>query len=157
MPSTATPNADDASNRADQPIGYWAGEAYRRISAGLIRSLAEVGVSQPQWWVLIRLADAPRPVPRERVVTELQPYSDNEEGRDVDLDVADLVDRGAVRDDNDALTITEAGTALLAAARTNNERAHRSMRAALTDDEYAAMIDGLRKIVGALGGDPTFR
>lgn len=143
----------DAETKAalvGQPIGYWAGEAYRRVSARLIASLREAGLSQPQWWVLGRVDDSTRSWTRDELINELQPYSDVEEGRSVAAELDELADRAAVRVVDERLVITPTGSELLEAARANNGAAHRAMRSQLSDDEYAAMIDGLQKIVGAL-------
>ncbi|GAB3304842.1 hypothetical protein EK0264_04215 [Epidermidibacterium keratini] len=146
-------NSRTKSELVGQPIGYWAGEAYRLISDRLIRSLAEAGLTQPQWWVLGRVASGSRSWSIEQLVDELQPYSDNEEGRDVGDEIADLIERNAVRESGGILVITERGAALLATAQANNGSAHSEMRADLTDDEYAATIEGLTKVVGILRGD----
>lgn len=150
-------NSNTRNDLVSQPIGFWAGEAYRLISARLIQSLAEAGLTQPQWWVLGRIGGEPRSWSIDQLVDELEPYSDNEEGRDIGDEIKDLVARGAVRTSGGTLVITERGAALLATAQANNGSAHGEMRADLTDDEYAAMIDGLMKVVGSLGGDPRAR
>ncbi|MCO1658868.1 hypothetical protein [Pseudonocardia humida] len=60
----------------------WSGEAYRRVADSIRGSLAANDLSQPQWWILNRLADTSRSWRRAGLVEELTPYSDNEEGRD---------------------------------------------------------------------------
>jgi hypothetical protein len=138
---------------AKQPIGYWSGEAYRRVAESLRQSLAANDLSQPQWWVLNRLDDRSRRWTRQELVDELSPYSDKEEGRDVGEEIERMVVAGLAAADGDAVLMTDEGASRLAAARERNGRAHRDARAGIDDEEYAVTIDVLRRIVGNLGGD----
>ncbi|SDG39735.1 hypothetical protein SAMN05216377_111163 [Pseudonocardia oroxyli] len=90
-----------------QPIGYWSGEAYRRIAAAIRESLAANALTRPQWWILNHLDGGPRS--RDVLVETPTGYSDRE--------------------------------------------THASLRADVSDEEYATTIDVLRRIVGNLGGD----
>lgn len=143
-------------SRADlvrQPIGYWSGEAYRLAASAIRGSLAANQLTQPQWWILNRLADASRGWTRAGLVEALAPYSEKEEGRDVDAELDGLIVAGLVATDGDTVAATAAGSERLAAARERNGRTHHDMRAGISDDEYATMIDVLRRVVGNLGGD----
>ena len=139
---------------ARQPIGYWSGEAYRRVAGSIRDALAANGLSQPQWWILNRLDDATRTWTRAGLVEELAPYSDREEGRDVGGELDALVAAGLAAVEGGTVSATAAGAARLAAARERNGRAHRDALAGIPDDEYATAIDVLRRVVGNLGGDP---
>ncbi len=139
---------------ARQPIGYWSGEAYRRVAGAIRDSLAATGLSQPQWWILNRIEDASRTWTRADLVEELTAYSDREEGRDVGDELDLLVAAGSATADGDAISRTAAGSERLAAARDRNGRTHRDLLTGIDDDEYATAIDVLRRIVGNLGGDP---
>jgi hypothetical protein len=136
-----------------QPIGYWSGEAYRRIARALRESLARNGLSQPQWWVLNRLDDPSRVWTRSGLVDELKPFSDNEQGLDVSVEIDRLIDNGLASAEADVVTMTGEGAARLGAARERNGRTHQDMRSGIDDEEYAVTIDVLRRIVGNLGGD----
>lgn len=109
---------------AKQPIGYWSGEAYRRVAEALRQSLAANGLTQPQWWVLNRLDDTSRTWTRSELVEELAPYSEKEEGRSVADEVERLIDEGLVASTGDVVTMTGEGIARLAAARERNGRVH---------------------------------
>jgi uncharacterized protein (TIGR02246 family) len=134
-----------------QPIGFWSGEAYRRIAAALRASLAERGLTQPQWWILNHLDGGPRT--RADLVAALTGYSDREEGRDIADELDALVGSGLVAE-SDAVVLTQAGRTRLAEAREHNGATHAALRAGVSDDEYARTIDVLRRMVGNLGGDP---
>jgi hypothetical protein len=136
-----------------QPIGYWSGEAYRRVADAIRAGLAATGLTQPQWWILNRIEDSSRTWTRAGLVEELTPFSRREEDRDVADELDGLVAAGLAAADGDAVTRTAAGSERLAAARDRNGRAHRDMLTGIDDDEYATTIDVLRRIVGNLGGD----
>jgi hypothetical protein len=136
-----------------QPIGYWSGEAYRRVADAIRGSLAANGLSQPQWWILNRLEDTSRAWTRTGLVEELTPYSNGEEGRDVADELEQMIAMGLAAADGDSVTKTAAGSERLAAARNRNGQTHRDMLTGIHDDEYATTIDVLRRIVGNLGGD----
>jgi DNA-binding MarR family transcriptional regulator len=148
-----TTAAHDRDQLVRQPIGYWSGEAYRRVAGAIRDGLAAHGLSQPQWWVLNRIEDAARAWTRTGLVEELAPYSDREEGRDIAGEIEQLVAAGLAAADGDAITRTAAGSERLAAARERSERTQRGLRAGIDDEEYATTIDVLRRIVGNLGGD----
>lgn len=136
-----------------QPIGYWSGEAYRRVADAIRRSLAANGLSQPQWWILNRLEDTSRAWTRIDLVEELTSYSNGEEGRDIADELEQMITMGLATADGDSVTKTAAGSERLAAARDRNGQTHRDMLTGIDDDEYATTIDVLRRIVGNLGGD----
>ena len=149
-----TSTAYSRDQLARQPIGYWSGEAYRRVGDSIRDSLAANGLSQPQWWILNRLDDTSRTWTRAGLVEELTPYSGREEDRDVAAELDGLVTAGLATVEGDSVTATAAGSERLVAARERNGRTHRDMLAGIPDDEYATTIDVLRRIVGNLGGDP---
>jgi MarR family transcriptional regulator, organic hydroperoxide resistance regulator len=148
--TTTTYSQDDLVR---QPIGYWSGEAYRRVADAIRSSLAANGLSQPQWWILNRLDDTSRAWTRAGLVEELTSYSNNEEGRDVADELERMIAVGLVAAEGDSVAMTAAGTERLAAARDRNGRTHREMLTGIDDDEYGTTIDVLRRIVGNLGGD----
>ncbi|CAO5227303.1 hypothetical protein [Frankia sp. AgKG'84/4] len=45
---------------AEQPIGYWSGETYRRVVGRIRADLATEGLTQPHWWILNHVAGNPR-------------------------------------------------------------------------------------------------
>ena len=66
---TATTHSREELGR--QPIGYWSGEAYRRVAEAIRGSLAASGLTQPQWWILNRIEDPSRGWTRAGLVEEL--------------------------------------------------------------------------------------
>ena len=142
---------------AAQPIGFWSGEAYRRIAEALRESLAANGLSQPQWWALGRLEDTSREWSRQLLIDELTPYSAAEEGREVGQELDGLVAVGWASASGDTLTITPEGLERLKLAQRRNGETHQKTREGVSDAEYAGAIDVLRRMVGNLGGDSQLR
>jgi hypothetical protein len=73
-PATVTTTTCSQEDLVRQPIGYWSGEAYRRVADAIRSSLAANGLSQPQWWILNRLEDTSRAWTRAGLVEELASY-----------------------------------------------------------------------------------
>src|SRR5690348_13770832 len=94
---------------ASQPIGYWSGEAYRRVVGRIRAELAAEDLTQPHWWTLNHVAGSPGTWTRVKLAEKLAPFDD------LGIDFAgvfdDLITRGWMREDAGTLTLTEAGEA----------------------------------------------
>ncbi|AYC36193.1 MarR family transcriptional regulator [Streptomyces griseorubiginosus] len=58
-----------------QPIGYWSWAAHKAVITRTRTALAEIGTTQPQWWVLAQVARADTPKTRTEVARILQGYA----------------------------------------------------------------------------------
>ncbi|WP_155385603.1 MarR family winged helix-turn-helix transcriptional regulator [Catellatospora paridis] len=135
---------------ATQPIGYWSGEAYRRVVGSLRAELAVEGLTQPHWWTLNHVAGSPGKWDRAALTQRLTPFDD------LDTDFAavfdDLTARGWMTQDAATLTLTDAGQAGLVRARERNAKAHARMHEGISTDEYVAALNVLRRMIDNLGG-----
>ncbi|MEV0932075.1 MarR family transcriptional regulator [Streptomyces phaeochromogenes] len=137
---------------AAQPIGYWTGAAYREVVGRIRMELATESLTQPHWWILNHVAAAPSHWTRAKLTTKLTRYDD--QGIDFDEVFADLASRGWLTEDaTGALTLTEAGEAGRLRAKERNLRAHEQTHAGITEEEYVATLDVLRRVIANLGGD----
>lgn len=138
---------------ASQPIGYWTGEAYRRVVGRIRAELAVEDLTQPHWWTLNQVADAPGKWNRAKLVKRLGPFDDL--GIDFDGVFDDLVGRGWMREDsrNRAFSLTEAGEAGLLRAQERNARAREQTHDGIDPAEYVAAINVLRRVIANLGGN----
>lgn len=136
-----------------QPIGYWTGEAYRRIAGAIRESLAAEGLTQPQWWTLNHLANGEWT--RGALVEKLAPFSANEQGLKLDEELDGVLERGWAMHDaaTDKLSLTTTGHQHRLQAWERNGATHRAMLGGVSDAEYDDCISVLRRIVGNLGGD----
>jgi hypothetical protein len=135
---------------ASQPIGFWtvrAGEAIRARTRG---ALTEVGVSQPEWWVLHQLSLHADGAERAAVVETVGP-NDTPAGTEAAID--DAVAKGWVDADGPLLRLTTGGrerfdTAAAVQAELQEER----MRG-ITVEEFATTISVLQRTIANVGGD----
>jgi hypothetical protein len=135
---------------AAQPIGYWSGEAYRRVVGRIRAELAVEDLIQPHWWTLNHVAGAPATWSRAKLAERLAPFDDL--GTDFDSVFDDLVARGWMREETRGLTLTEAGEAGRLRAKERNARAHEQTHAGIEPAEYVAALNVLRRMIDNLGG-----
>ena len=146
---------DQTDENKIQPIGYWTGEAYRRIAGAIRKSLAAEGLTQPQWWTLNHVANGEWT--RGSLVEKLAPFSANEQGLEVDEELDGLLERGWVTHDasTEKLSLTTTGEEHRQRAWERNRATHRAMLDGVSDAEYDDCISVLQRVVGNLGGDPS--
>ncbi|WP_320069206.1 hypothetical protein [Micromonospora sp. RTGN7] len=136
---------------AAQPIGWWSGEAYRRVVGEIRAALAVEQLIQPHWWTLNHVAGDPGRWGRATLAERLIPYDDL--GTELGGVFDDLIGRGWLTEEAGAFTLTEAGEAGRLRARDRTSRVKERMHAGIAPDEYAATIDVLRRVVANLGGN----
>ena len=147
--------AQQSNEVNSQPIGYWTGEAYRRIATAIRASLAKEGLTQPQWWMLNHVAKGDWK--QDALLDKLGRFNANEQGLDLLNEHDDLIERGWLTREpaTEQLTLTAEGEAGRRRTWERNGDAHRSMIAGVSEAEYDACITVLQRIVGNLGGDPS--
>ncbi|MEV0557511.1 MarR family transcriptional regulator [Streptomyces sp. NPDC050597] len=139
---------------AAQPIGYWTGAAYREVVGRIRKELATESLTQPHWWILNHVAASPARWTRSELAAKLTRYDD--QGTDFTEVFDDLANRGWTTEDatdTATLTLTEAGEAGRVRAKERNLRAHEQTHAGITEEEYVAALDVLRRVIANLGGD----
>jgi hypothetical protein len=136
---------------AAQPVGYWSGEAYRRVVGRIRAELAVEDLTQPHWWTLNHVAGAPGTWSRAKLAERLVHFDDL--GIDFDGVFDDLVARGWMKEDAGILTLTGAGEAGRLRARDRNARAHEQMHEGIDPAEYVAALNVLRRMIANLGGN----
>lgn len=148
--NASTTAATDAE-LAGQPVGYWTGLAHRDVIAYIRRRQAEIGLTQPQFWLLRNLStDDLSPDGLPRSVTDLR-----EAMRDYLLPTDDLtsesdvlVERGwLTREADGRLQITAEGEA----ARLRVKEIAPSVRAhihdGIDDADYATAVRVLQRMI----------
>lgn len=136
---------------AAQPIGYWSGAAYRAVVGRIRAELAEEHLTQPHWWILNHVAGAPGRWGRAELADRLRPYDDL--GISFDEVFADLLGRGWLTEEGDALSLTAAGEAGRLRARERTGRAHEQMHRGVSTADYVTTLTVLRRMIDNLGGD----
>ncbi|GAA3492017.1 MarR family winged helix-turn-helix transcriptional regulator [Streptomyces cremeus] len=138
----ADPLAADA-DLASQPVAYWTGVASTTVKNLLRDSMARYDVTQPQWWVLSRVAAGP--ATREELVAGLAEVADNP--YDISRVVDQLLHRGwLAADATGGLSLTEAGTAGRAEIKALVTELRARVHEGVTDEEYVAALKVLRRM-----------
>ncbi|MEI7034811.1 MarR family winged helix-turn-helix transcriptional regulator [Streptomyces pratensis] len=144
--------ADDMS--ATQPVGFWCGLTHTTVTQHLRDAMAEIDVTQPQYWVLNRVHGGPTAPSREEAVAQLAHLADgpHEIARVVDQ----LLHRGWLRaDDGQRLHLTEAGEAARARLRELATEVRAVVHRGISDEEYVAALRVLRTMVADAEGGRT--
>ncbi|MFF4184639.1 MarR family winged helix-turn-helix transcriptional regulator [Streptomyces sp. NPDC001691] len=150
-----TPRTDDLTYSHDdaglaaQPIGYWSWAAHIAVVTHIRAMLAELGLTQPQWWILNQAVDGR---PRAEVVAVLQGYLDA--GAPVIGDgIDELVARGLLtQDPTDFLELTYAGRELRETAAARQGETRDRIHAGITDEEYVRTLKVLQRMIHNVGG-----
>ncbi len=147
--------AQQGSEVNSQPIGYWTGEAYRRIAAAIRESLAEEELTQPQWWMLNHVAKGEWR--QDALLDKLAPVNANEQGLNLVRELDGLIEQGWLTrvPTTEQLTLTPEGEAGRRQTWDRNRATHRGMIAGVSEAEYDVCITVLQRIVGNLGGDSS--
>lgn len=135
---------------ARQPIGFWTarcGEAVRRRTRS---ALAEIGVSQPQWWVIHQLHLHPDGVEQSAVVATVGP---NETPTAIEQAIADAIGASWVAVEDGVLRLTAAGGAIYERANAIQDELAEERRRGIDDDAYATTISVLQRTIENVGGD----
>ncbi|MGA4541622.1 MarR family winged helix-turn-helix transcriptional regulator [Uniformispora flossi] len=148
--AAAIDTATDAE-LAGQPVGYWTGLAHRDVIAYIRRRQGELGLTQPQFWLLRNLStDDLSPDGAPRSVAELQ-----EAMRDYLLPTDDLVAESDVLVERGWLTREPDGRLQLAAegeaARLRVKEIAPSVRAhiheGIDDADYATAVRVMQRMI----------
>ncbi|WP_434595501.1 MarR family winged helix-turn-helix transcriptional regulator [Streptomyces sp. A5-4] len=139
----------DDAGLARQPIGYWAPTAGRAVVAHIRGALGELGLNQPQWWVLNQLDEHPDGQARAELSAFLQGYL--EEGATLDDDIGSLASRGLVQEDGPLLRITTEGRALRARAAARQQAVRAEVHAGIPDEEFVRAVKVLQRMIHNVG------
>ncbi len=131
-----------------QPIGYWLKHLDGLIEESVERALAFQGVTRRQWQTLNTLHQ--RPSTSAELAEVLRPFV----GREPEAHrrvVGELMARGWVEPANgDRLRLTDSGSAAHATLFGLMQEIRRLLARGVTQEEYAATIDVLRRMAGNL-------
>ncbi|MFJ7249550.1 MarR family winged helix-turn-helix transcriptional regulator [Kitasatospora sp. NPDC098652] len=135
-----------------QPIGYWSWAAYKAVVSRTRGALAELGTTQPQWWVLAQLARAEGPRTREDVSAVLRDYLDT--GQDaLDAEIDATVERGWVAESAEGpLVLTPDGREFFDRAAALQGELWAERHAGISDEEYLTTLKVLQRFVHNTGG-----
>ncbi|WP_030243097.1 MarR family winged helix-turn-helix transcriptional regulator [Streptomyces sp. NRRL S-455] len=135
-----------------QPIGYWSWAAYKAVVTRTRAALAEIGITQPQWWVLAQVARAETVKTRDEVSRLLRGYLDVGSegiGQEIDRTIA----QGWITEDSGGrLGATAEGRAFYDKAAALQEELWAERHAGVSDEEYLTTLKVLQRFIHNTGG-----
>lgn len=142
---------------AAQPVGYWTGVANAEIIGFIRRQQAQLGFTQPQFWMLRHLsrndlsADGHGMTVPE-LVDAMKTYL--RAGDDLAADAETSLDRGWVtRDAGGRLWITEAGDAARVELKTHAPAWRERIHAGIDDADYVTTLRVLQRMMRNVGSE----
>ncbi|WP_431676727.1 MarR family transcriptional regulator [Kitasatospora sp. KL5] len=144
---------------ASQPAAYWTGTAYESIIAFTRARQAELGFTQPQYWVLRHLSTHDLSADGQGMtVGELQlamsGYLRPED--DLAAESAVMLEHGwLTRDGEGRLWITEEGDAARAGLKEHAPAIRAGIHEGIDDADYVTALKVLRQMIRNTGGTPA--
>lgn len=136
----------DDAGLLNQPIGYWSWAVNKAVIDYIRAGLAEVELTQPQWWVLNQVRDGARP--RDEVFTLLRNYLDVGDALNAAID--GLIDRDLIATeggDQALLSLTGTGTELLGRATERQRRSLARIHEGVSDEEFLTTMKVLQRMI----------
>ncbi|MER7051393.1 MULTISPECIES: MarR family transcriptional regulator [unclassified Streptomyces] len=154
---TTRPMSD--AELAAQPSGYWTGLAYEAVISFVRARQAELGFTQPQFWLLRNLSDNDlSPDGRGMTVLELQQamssYLRPEDDLGAEAEV--LLERGwLTRDTGGRLWITASGEEARASLQQHTPAIRDHIHRGIDDADYVTTLKVLQRMIRNTGGSPA--
>lgn len=134
----------------NQPIGFWtqrAGEAIRTRTRG---ALEDIGLSQPEWWLLHQLSLSPGGVDRTEVIDKLG-YNDTPAA------IVDAIDsaiaKGWIQQTDSRLKHTEAGVEQFERAAAVQRDLQAERMHGISEEDFVTTIRVLQRTIENVGGE----
>ncbi|MGC9497196.1 MarR family transcriptional regulator [Streptomyces sp. WG7] len=153
-----TPPTTDAELAA-QPAGYWTGMAYEAIISFIRDRQAELGFTQPQFWLLRNLSKNDiSPDGRGMTLSELQQAMSSYLRPEDDLgkEAEVLLERGRLtRDAEGRLWITAAGEEARTGLQQHTPAIRDHIHQGIDDADYVTTLKVLQQMIRNTGGSPV--
>ncbi|ASU82118.1 MarR family transcriptional regulator [Nocardiopsis gilva YIM 90087] len=135
----------------DQPIGYWSWAAHKAVVDHIRANLAELGVTQPQNWILDQVLSGRNGRTREEITEILEGYLDV--GTTLDAEFDGLIEKGLIRvDDEEQLWGTAEGEAVFRQCTERHAAMKKARNAGVTDADYITTLKVLQRMIHNVGG-----
>ncbi|MET7810174.1 MarR family winged helix-turn-helix transcriptional regulator [Streptomyces sp. NPDC005395] len=136
-----------------QPVGYWSWATYRAVVSRTRAALAELGTTQPQWWVLAQVARAATPKTRAEVSGLLRDYLDTgPEAMESEIDATITAGWIVQTAPDDRLALTPEGRAFFERAAAVQDDLWKERHAGISDEEYLTTMQVLQRFIRNTGG-----
>ncbi|MFB6723113.1 MarR family winged helix-turn-helix transcriptional regulator [Kribbella sp. NPDC056345] len=148
------PSHSDA-DLADQPIGYWSSAAGQIVVHHIRTTLAEYGLTQPQWWILNQVPGDGSARGRADVVGVLRGYLEFGD-QDIEHDIDALLRRELLTqetsDGGRVLRRTAAGDDLHRRAAARQQQTRAEIHEGIDDADYVLALKVLQRMIHNVGG-----
>ncbi|MFD5412099.1 MarR family transcriptional regulator [Streptomyces nojiriensis] len=142
----------DDAELVRQPIGYWSRAASDAVVARIRAVLAGIGTTQPQAWILDRIAQAEVPPTRDGVTGVLSGYAAagiDDLGEEIDATIG----RGWVAQDPDGhLELTSEGRDFYARIAATQAQLWQERHRDIPDEDYVLTLKVLQRFIHNTGG-----
>ncbi|MFJ7234660.1 MarR family winged helix-turn-helix transcriptional regulator [Streptomyces tendae] len=136
-----------------QPIGYWSWAAYKAVVTRTRAALAELGTTQPQWWVLAQVARADTPKTRVEVSGLLRNYLDaGPETMESEIDATIAAGWITETASDGLLSLTPEGRTFFEKAAALQDDLWTERHAGISDEEYLTTMKVLQRFIHNTGG-----
>ena len=135
---------------ASQPIGFWTIKAADAIRARIRAALADVGVTQPEWWVLHQLSLHPDGVERAKVVDVI---GSNDTPAVIEQTIDAAITKGWIHADGTYLRATRTGADQFERAAEVQKGLQAERMQGISVADYATTIEVLQKTITNVGGE----
>ncbi|MDL9946935.1 hypothetical protein QSJ19_15325 [Gordonia sp. ABSL11-1] len=133
-----------------QPIGFWTVRAGEAIGRRTRARLADVGVAQPEWWVLHQLSLHPAGLDDDTMIATVGPNAGDDA---IVAAIASVIANGWVERRGDRLWSTSAGHDRFEVAAQVQRELEAERRHGISDDDYETTIRVLQRTIANVGGD----
>ncbi|MET9951576.1 MarR family winged helix-turn-helix transcriptional regulator [Streptomyces sp. NPDC006339] len=142
----------DDADLIKQPIGYWSWAAYDAVVSRTRAALAEIGTTQPQWWVLAQVARAETPRTRDEISRTLRGYlRTGTETMEEEIDTT-IVRGWTTETPGGHLALTPDGRAFFEKAAALQDELWAERHAGISDEEYLTTLKVLQRFIHNTGG-----
>ncbi len=131
-----------------QPLGFWTSRAAEAIRSRTRGALAEVGVTQPEWWVLHQLSLRQEGRSRSEVIDTVGP---NDTPEAIVAALQSVVANGWAREDGTTVSLTTSGADRFERAAEVQRALQRERMQGISSEEFATTITVLQKTIANLG------
>lgn len=132
-----------------QPIGFWTARAAEAIRSRTRGALADIGLSQPEWWVLHQLSVHPNGISRESIVDIV---GANETPAAIDAAIRSAAEKEWLSGDDAALTLTSSGAAIFARAAEKQAELQAERMQGISNEDFITTITVLQRTIENVGG-----
>lgn len=133
-----------------QPIGFWTVRAGEAIRARTRSALREVGISQPEWWILHQLSLSPNGVDRDETIEKLG-HNDTPEA--IIEAIASAVSKGLVHLSGSVIEQTEHGVEQFRVGSDVQRRLQEERMQGISEADFVTTIEVLQRTIENVGGD----